>query len=81
VPPLTVDFTNTSTGDYTDSIWDFGDGDNSTATDPTHTYEETGTYTVHLTVTGPGGEDAIVRTDFIVVDENYRVFLPLTLRQ
>jgi uncharacterized protein YjiK len=81
VPPLTVDFDNTSTGDYTDSTWDFGDQRTSTATNPTHTYETPGTYTVRLTVTGPGGEDTVTKTDYISVDETYTVFLPLTLRQ
>ena len=37
-PPLTVQFTNTSAGDFTTSQWDFGDGATSTETNPTHTY-------------------------------------------
>ena len=79
--PLTVDFTNTSTGDYTESAWDFGDDDTSTDEHPTHTYKEAGTYTVRLTVTGPGGQDVTTRTDYITVDERYYVYLPLTVRQ
>lgn len=55
-PPLTVRFTNLSEN-YTSSYWDFGDGESSTATNPTHTYRDVGTYTVRLTVRGPGGED------------------------
>ncbi|MGC9398109.1 MAG: C1 family peptidase [Anaerolineae bacterium] len=79
-PPLTVDFTNLSTGDYTESAWDFGDGGTSTDEHPTHTYEEPGTYTVRLTVTGPGGEDVATRSDYITVDERHYVYLPLILR-
>lgn len=47
--PLDVSFTNRSTlGDSL--IWDFGDGDTSTALNPKHTYEKPGSYTVRLTV-------------------------------
>jgi PKD repeat protein len=62
--PLTVQFTNTSTGDITSLVWDAGDGDTTTVTDPSSfslpvqaTYEIPGTYTATLTATGPGGSD------------------------
>jgi len=58
VAPLTVNFTNTSIGDYTNSLWDFGDGGSSTRTNPTHTYTTAGEHTVTLTVNGPGGSDS-----------------------
>ena len=35
--------------------WDFGDGESSTEANPTHTYEEAGTYEVTLTVTDEAG--------------------------
>lgn len=35
--------------------WDFGDGNNSTLQNPTHSYTGAGTYTVTLTVTSQGG--------------------------
>ncbi|MBN1285424.1 MAG: DUF11 domain-containing protein [Anaerolineae bacterium] len=35
--------------------WDFGDGETSADQNPTHTYAAGGTYTVTLTVYGPGG--------------------------
>ena len=45
----TVSFNNNSTpGGY---AWDFDDGNTSTETNPTHTYEENGLYEVCLTVT------------------------------
>ena len=53
--PLQVAFTNTSTGDYTASLWDFGDTVTSTLRSPTHTYTAPDVYTVTLTVTGPYG--------------------------
>lgn len=41
-----VTFTDTSHGNPTIWLWDFGDGDTSTAHNPTHTYTGTGPYTV-----------------------------------
>ncbi len=69
IAPLEVAFTNTSTGDYTTSLWDFGDGTASTEPDAIHTYTNHGAYTVTLTVSGPGGTDEQVMVDFIDVYE------------
>jgi PKD repeat protein len=55
--PLTVQFTDTSTGDIDAWNWDFGDGESSTEENPSHTYQEPGDYTVVLEVSGPGGSD------------------------
>lgn len=54
--PLTIDFTNQSTGD-TSWSWDFGDGTTSEEQNPTKIYAASGDYVVRLTVTGPGGTD------------------------
>ncbi|MBA7612586.1 hypothetical protein ES703_19822 [subsurface metagenome] len=67
VAPLTVDFTDLSTGTITEWHWDFGDGDTSTAQSPTHTYDDPGLYTVSLTVTGPCGDDMETKVDYIAV--------------
>jgi len=64
--PLLVSFTDTSTGDITARLWDFGDGATSTLQNPTHSYAA-GTYTVSLTVTGPGGSDAETKLNLIAV--------------
>ncbi len=54
--PLTVQFTDTSTGNPTAWNWNFGDGStNSTIENPSHTYANAGTFTVSLTVTSSGG--------------------------
>jgi PKD repeat protein len=53
--PLTVDFTDASSGSITAWAWDFGDGTTSPAQHPSHHYPRADTYTVRLTVTGPGG--------------------------
>lgn len=63
--PLTVSFTNLSTGDFTNSLWNFGDGSTSSATNPSHTYVLPGFYTVSLTVSGIGGSQTLVRSDYI----------------
>ncbi len=55
--PRQVQFHNTSM--YANSyLWDFGDGSISTKKDPIYTFFEAGTYSVTLTVTGPGGSDS-----------------------
>lgn len=81
VAPLTVAFTNTSTGDFAASLWDLGDGITTTLPSPTHTYGVGGVYTVTLSVSGPGGTDAESKAALITVTDRYRVYLPLVLRQ
>jgi PKD repeat protein len=66
VAPLTVVFTNLSTG-ATNYAWDFGDGNVSVATDPTNTYTNAGSFSVTLTATGPGGTNALTLTNYITV--------------
>jgi PKD repeat protein len=53
--PFQVTFANQSTGQITTYLWEFGDGQTSADQNPSHTYAQPGTYTVTLTVTGPGG--------------------------
>jgi PKD repeat protein len=53
--PLSVSFQNTSTGQFTTTQWQFGDGGTSTETSPTYVFQRQGDFTVVLTVTGPGG--------------------------
>ncbi|MFA5221141.1 MAG: PKD domain-containing protein [Methanoregula sp.] len=63
--PLTVAFTDTSTNVSTSWKWTFGDGYVSTLENPTHTYTNTGYYTVTLTVSNSAGSDTIVESQFI----------------
>ncbi|TET23080.1 MAG: PKD domain-containing protein [Candidatus Stahlbacteria bacterium] len=65
--PLTVSFTDLSTGDPTEWEWDFGDTRTSTTRNPTHVYDSEGTYTVSLTVRNADGEDTEVKTNYITV--------------
>ncbi|MBC7252202.1 MAG: PKD domain-containing protein [Anaerolineae bacterium] len=63
--PLTVTFSNQSSGEITGYEWDFGDGLTDTITHPVHVYTTTGVYTVSLTASGPGGTDTLTRTNYI----------------
>src|SRR5690606_39869418 len=54
--PYTTLF-RSSTGVIDTYLWDFGDGNTSADQNPVHTFTAPGTYTVELTVTGPGGTD------------------------
>lgn len=45
---LQADFHDQSTGGGLSYLWDFGDGGSATASHPTHTYSESGQYTVRL---------------------------------
>ena len=58
-------FVNNSEGEYSDSLWMFGDGMSSTQTITTHVYAMAGVYTASLTVGGPGGSDSMTRTNYI----------------
>jgi gliding motility-associated-like protein len=65
-------FTDNSTApgsSVTQWAWDFGDGNNSTLQNPTHTYAATGTYTVTLNVTSAIGCQTVnnVATKTVVV--------------
>jgi PKD repeat protein len=65
--PLAVLFSDSSTGDITSWLWDFGDGNSSPQQNPVHTYTSSGTYTINLTVSGPGGENTASRPGLITV--------------
>ena len=65
--PLTVDFTDQSTGLPTSWKWNFGDGSNSTEQNPVHTYNESGLYAVKLTASNANGSDALTKTSYIAV--------------
>jgi PKD repeat protein len=60
--PLTVKFTDLSTGSPTTWAWDLGDGSTSTDQNPTHVYKLEGSYDVTLTVTNSYGSGTITKT-------------------
>ncbi|MDX1350796.1 MAG: PKD domain-containing protein, partial [Putridiphycobacter sp.] len=63
-----VDFTDLSTNGPTSWLWHFGDNNTSTLQNPTHTYANSGTYTVKLVTSNQQGIDSLTYTDYIVVD-------------
>jgi len=65
--PLTVQFTDESTNEPTEWVWQFGDGATSFAQHPSHTYTEPGTYTVSLEAANSAGSDLVTEPDLITV--------------
>lgn len=67
----TVTFTNSTTpgaGGAVSYLWDFGDGDSSTAVSPTHTYTSSGTYSVTLVVSNSNGcTSTLTKANYITV--------------
>ena len=55
-------------------LWDFGDGTTSTEQNPTHTYDDYGTYPILLTITDPFGCEKTIFTDFVEIAP-VRVFM------
>lgn len=65
-----VQFTDTSNPNgsaITDWLWEFGDGRDSDEQHPEHTYDQSGVYTVSLTVTNANGEETRTKTNYIKV--------------
>lgn len=65
--PTWVQFTDQSTGHITSWEWDFGDGGTNTEQNPAHYYNRDGSYSVTLTITGPGCDDTLTKDDCIEV--------------
>ncbi len=66
--PLSVQFTDSSTGGPTVWSWDFGDNTTSNVQNPLHVYEAAGNYSVTLTVSNPlSTSDPVTRTEYIRV--------------
>ncbi|MFN4246166.1 MAG: PKD domain-containing protein [Flavipsychrobacter sp.] len=67
--PLTTNFTNTSTNAVS-YLWRFGDGNTSTAANPSNTYNALGSYTVKLIATSASGcTDSFTRTTYVKVQQ------------
>jgi hypothetical protein len=68
-PPLTVQFTDLSTGPVAETKWDFGDGTHSGDRNPSHTYAVKGTFTVGLTVKSSTGSSTALKDHYIIVSD------------
>jgi len=65
--PFTVQFSDRSVGNPQTWNWEFGDGSSSRETNPVHTYNNNGQYSVTLTVTNKAGTDKISKDNLIRV--------------
>lgn len=65
--PLTVSFTNSSSGKYTNLLWDFGDGETSFEENPVHLYDTTGTFPVQLIASNETSADTFLQENYIRV--------------
>ena len=67
VAPLSVNFHDTATNGPTYWSWSFGDGQNSNAQNPVHTYQNPGVYTVSMTAGNGYGGNSITKAAYITV--------------
>jgi len=63
----TVNFSDL-TGSAISWLWNFGDGTTSTLQNPTHSYAQSGTYTVSLAVSNCAGNNSLEKVNYIQVD-------------
>jgi len=69
--PCSVQFFDNSDGPRHEYVWDFGDGDSSTAQDPIHYYTAAGAFDVTLMIrdTINGNEDNEIKLNFIYITD------------
>jgi PKD repeat protein len=68
-----VSFLDQSSNDPTSWVWYFGDNDSSYSQHPIHTYSNTGSYSVGLTVTNPAGSSNKVKGNYVKVTNEYEL--------
>ena len=56
--------------------WDFGDGTTTNIYGPNHTYQDTGTYIVNLTVTNPQTLCTAQSSQIVIIQPHFRMFIP-----
>jgi PKD repeat protein len=74
IAPLSVQFNDESVGMIDTWSWDFGDGGTSTERNPVHIYNDTGSYTPSLRVSGDGGTNTKTKPAYINVTAIYADF-------
>lgn len=69
-PPLTVNFTDNSTGNGLTYLWYFGDTATSVGQNPVHTYNDSGLFDVALVITDQNGcSDSIMLVDKVQITD------------
>jgi gliding motility-associated-like protein len=71
----TIHFTDVSIGDIATWNWTFGDGGQSSSVNPTHSYQDTGTFIITLFVTTVDGCTDQVRNTVEIIP-NYMFYIP-----
>ncbi len=66
--PLTVQFIDQSSGPATSWLWNFGDNGTSSLKSPSHTYTQSGSYSVSLGVSNSVGSNSVTKQNYIQVD-------------
>lgn len=65
-----IQFENSSTGNIDSYLWDFGDGNTSTETNPNHIYSAIGSYSVCLTALNNSGNENTTCIEVVLNDNN-----------
>jgi len=66
-----INFTDLSSNGPSAWLWDFGDGNTSTVQNPTHTYLNSGSYTIKLTTANQYGSDSLTLINHLsIIDLN-----------
>lgn len=68
--PLSVNFTDATSGNPTSWFWDFGDGNYAYNQHPSHIYQTPGFYTVTLIASNGQQTDTLVEVNYILVNPN-----------
>ena len=76
--PLSVKFTDTSSGSPTSWSWKFGDSGSSMQQNPVYVFENTGTYSVQLIVSNGDGTSTETKHGYIVVGDIMRADFDFT---
>ena len=76
--PLAVRFTDTSTGSPTSWSWKFGDSGSSVEKNPVYVFQNSGVYSVQLTVSSATGTSTETRNGYIVVGDIMRADFDFT---
>jgi len=76
--PLTVSFTDLSTGAPTNWSWKFGDSGSSTEQNPVYVFSSPGTYGVQLTASNAAGTSTETKNGYIVVGQTIKADFNLT---
>lgn len=70
LPNATVTFTATTSGTIISYLWDFGDGNTSAQSNPSHSYTAPGNYSISLTVTdNTGCTETLTMSGYVWVEQ------------